>query len=61
MRIDRDGSILSANPACDRLGFPKCGQGKRIPDRYRKQVLIINTTKPALFTKPMRNPGSTYL
>jgi signal transduction histidine kinase len=42
--VDRDGSILFANPACSRLDFFKCQPGQLLPDRYKQIIAEVLDT-----------------
>ena len=41
LRVDRDGTIMFANPACSMLRSFKCQLGKVLPDWYRKIVTDV--------------------
>jgi PAS domain S-box-containing protein len=41
LRVDKDGSIMFANPACFMLDFLKCRTGQLLPQQYRQIVVAV--------------------
>jgi PAS domain S-box-containing protein len=41
LRVDKDGSIMFANPACFMLNFLKCQIGQLLPQQYRQIVVAV--------------------